>query len=71
MAIGSSIFDFSTCCFALRSCAYVHAIALGLALLHQEYFSVRGTLFLRAISRKHTVCLPDNAFRCVSTIYMR
>jgi hypothetical protein len=71
MAIGSFIFDFSACCSALRSCAYVHAIALGLALLLQEYFSERGALFLRAISRKHTVRLRDSAFRCVSTMYVR
>jgi hypothetical protein len=50
MAIGSSIFDFSTSCSALRSCAYVHVIALGLALLLQEYFNVRGALFLTAIA---------------------
>lgn len=40
MAIGSSIFDFSTSGSVLRSCAYVHVIALGLAVLLQDYFSV-------------------------------
>jgi hypothetical protein len=40
MAIGLFVFDFSTSCSVLRSCAYVHAIALRLALLLQEYFSV-------------------------------
>ena len=34
MAIGSSIFDFSTSCSALRSCVYVHAIALELLGVH-------------------------------------
>jgi hypothetical protein len=50
MALGPFVFDFSTSCSVLRSCAYVHAIALRLALLLQEYFKrVRG-LFLTAIA---------------------
>jgi hypothetical protein len=47
---GSSIVVLSTRWSVLRSCAYVHAIALRLALLQLGYFSVRGALFLAAIA---------------------
>jgi len=45
MAIGPFVFDPSTSCSMLRSCAYVEAIAFGLALLIQGYFSMRVRFF--------------------------
>src|SRR5258708_36984944 len=71
MALGPFVFDFPTSCSVLRSCAYVHAIALRLALLLQEYFNrVRG-LFLTAIAVNRRYAFRDCAFRCVSTMYAR
>jgi hypothetical protein len=71
MALGPFVFDFSTSCSVLRSCAYVHAIALRLALLLQEYFNrVRG-LFLTAIAVNRRYVFRDCAFRCMSTMYAR
>ncbi len=71
MALGPFVFDFSTSCSVLRSCAYVHAIALRLALLLQEYFKrVRGA-FPNGYRRKQAVCVRDCAFRRMSTMYVR